>query len=99
MRSSNVARAGRAAHNWIAIVDRPPLPRLRIDSVLRSMRLGLIWPCAAFEDVVCDIDICAILLLDDLCLDADLGTIRLKLWKCFVSDVGKVSFGIVNGRW
>ena len=81
------------------MADHPPLPRLRIDRVLRSMRLGLIWPCAAFGDVVWDIDICAILLLDDLCLDADLGTIRLKLWKCFVSEVEKVSFAIVNARW
>jgi hypothetical protein len=52
-----------------------------------------IWECGR------DIDICAIPLLDDLCLDADLGTIRLKLWKCFVSEVEKVSFAIVNARW
>lgn len=81
------------------MADHPPLPRSGLDSVLHSMHLGLIWPCAAFGDVVCDIEICAILLLDDLCLDADLGTIRLKLWKYLVSEIEKVSFALVDAFW
>lgn len=81
------------------MADHPPLPRSGLDSVLHSMHLGLIWPCAAFRDVVCDIEICAILLLDDLCLDADLGTIRLKLWKYLVSEIEKVSFALVDAFW